>query len=189
MGKLRKDKIIIEDIDTFDDYKMEYVWERTKLDMESRDGWLYLGADASNPGFAKVGLTMGDLSSRSYSSGNPNYYLFCAFKCRHDISLGELKIVENSILARLESLYTYGDGSTKRMRFHESKILSECFYDVDFIDFFQTLHYEIYENYRNYFVLTGMDDGFGGTDGEFIDCLFSPTLNDPHFYRKMIIQY
>ncbi|RXE52109.1 MULTISPECIES: hypothetical protein [Pseudomonas fluorescens group] len=186
---MRKDKITIEDIDTFDDYKMEYVWERTKLDMESRDGWLYLGADASNPSFAKLGLTMGDLISRSYSSGNPNYYLFCAFKCRHDISLNELKIVENNILNRLEDLYRYSDGSTKRMRFYESRILSECFCDVNFIGFFQDLHYEIYENYRSYFVISGMDDGFGGTDGEFVDCLFSPTLSDPHFYRKMIIQY
>jgi hypothetical protein len=187
--RLRKNQITIEGINAIDDYKMAWVMEQTKLDMESRDGWLYLGADASNPSFAKLGLTMGDLASRSYSSGNPNYYLFCAFKCRHDVSLSELTIIENNILNHLERLYRYSDGSTKRMRFYESRMLSECFCDVGFNDFFQNLHYEIYENYRSYFVIYSMDDGFGGTDGQFVDCLFSPTLNDPHFYRKMIIQY
>ncbi|WP_024690612.1 hypothetical protein [Pseudomonas tremae] len=186
---MRKENVTIDDIDTYGDYKMEWVWERTKRDIESTEGWLYLGADAVNKSFAKVGLTTGNLQSRSYSSGNPNFYLFCAFKCRHDLSGRELKSIEKGILSVLEERYQYDDGSTKRERHYESGSMSECFYNIDFMDFFVSLHYEIYENYRSSFVISGMDDGFGGVEGEFVDCIFSPKIPDHHFFRRMIIQW
>lgn len=186
---MRKEKKTLDDIKIFEDYKAEYIWERSRLDIESTEIWLYLAADAANDTFAKVGLTMGDLSSRSYSSGNPRYYLFCAFKCKHDLQESKLKSIEDDLLSKLEDRYRYDDGSTKRERFHESGRKSECFYDIDFLEFFKDIHFELYENHRSSFVISGMSDGFGSTDGEFVDCIFNSKVSDPHHYRRMIIQY
>src|SRR5580700_10817336 len=104
---------------------MDYVEMEARKDFESSTNWLYLGANAVHVNFAKIGLTMGDLSSRSYGSVDPNYYLFCAFKSKHNISNIELKNMENNILYKFENLYKNDDGSTKRLRHYESERLSE----------------------------------------------------------------
>lgn len=84
------------------DYKMAWIHERDQRNFESLTKWLYLGADLKDSRFAKVGLTMDDLASRSYSSANPNYYLFCAFKCRDNITKAEIENIERSAFEYLE---------------------------------------------------------------------------------------
>jgi hypothetical protein len=186
---LRKDKVFLDGLTSHDDYKLDYLEVEAQSNFESTEKWLYLGADALDGCFAKIGLTMGDLSSRSYGSVRPTYYLFCAFKCRHDLSRIELVEIEEKILVRFESLYSNADGSSKRLRHYESGRLSECFYPVDFLDFFINLHSEIYENYRDSFVICGMDDGGGGVCGEFVDCIFNSKVTDMMRYINMIVQY
>lgn len=186
---MKKEKVFLDNFVQSTDYKLEYVELETKRNFESIEKWLYLGADAKNLNFAKIGITMGDLSSRSYSSGNPNYYLFCAFKCKYNLSQLELKNIEEDILMRFEEIYTNDDGSTKRLKHYESDFSSECFYPVNFLEFFINLHLEIYQSHRNSFVICGFDDGFGGVDAEFIDCIFSPKIGNKNKYIKMILQY
>ncbi|HCD4537500.1 TPA: hypothetical protein NBQ86_002512, partial [Enterobacter hormaechei] len=100
------------ELDPNADYKMAWLHERNKKDFESLTKWLYLGADIKDSGFAKVGLTMDDLSSRSYSSANPNYYLFCAFKCRDDLTKTEVEKIERSTLEYLERVFANEDGTS-----------------------------------------------------------------------------
>jgi hypothetical protein len=186
---LKKEKLILDDVGYIDDYKMERAWEETRLNFESTEKWLYLGADAVDSTFAKVGLTKGDLSSRSYSSARPDYYLFCAFKCRYDLPMETLRSIEFDILTRLQDRHRYSDGTTKRRRHFESGNLSECFYDVNFTEFFMDYHFEIYNEYRSSFVISGVDDGFGGSEGEFVDCIFNRKVPGHHRYKRMIVQY
>ncbi|HDH0708496.1 hypothetical protein QNN86_08765 [Citrobacter sp. C348] len=126
-----------------DDYKMAYVMERDKLNFESRDIWVYLGADVADPTFAKVGITMKNMGSRSSSSANPRYYLFCAFQCRHDTTKERLRQIEKGALNYLDAIF----GSEKRERHTESQILSECYYGINFEDFFFHLHDYLWENH------------------------------------------
>lgn len=177
--------------DSYYSYDYKYEWSKAEIinNFRSVEKWLYLGADAAKNSFAKIGMTMGDLSSRSYSSENPNYYLFCAFKCRHDLSRSELESIEKNVLLRMECLYRKADGSSTRLKHHDSKLLSECFDPVDFLAFFKSLHLEIYQSHRDNFVICGVDDGFGGCDGELVDCLFNPNINDRNKFMRMIIQY
>ena len=186
---MRKDETSFDDYVLSDDYKLASLEMNMIKNLESTTRWLYLGADATNPGFARIGMTMGDLRSRSYGSVNANYYLFCAFKCRHDLSELELKQIETAILDEFQNRYLNDDGSTKRLSFYESGYLSDCFSNVNFAEFFADLHYEIYENYRNSFVICGMDDGAGGVDGEFVDCIFNDKVRNKDDYRRLIIQY
>lgn len=165
------------ELDPFACYKMEFLHNESKENFESTEKWLYLGANVRDIGFAKVGITMGDLTTRSSSSESPGYYLFCAFKCKYDITRPQLKSIEKNALIHLEGMFTYDDGSTKRASHYESEHLSECFFDVDFTDFLYELHYYLHENYRSYFVLCEFED-----EGKFIDCAF----NEHHLSRNEI---
>lgn len=183
-GILKKEKSFLTDFAPSNDYKMDYVEMEARKDFESSTNWLYLGANAASRNFAKIGITMGDLSSRSYGTVDPNYYLFCAFKARHNISLTQLEVIESNILDKFENMYRNDDGSSKRMRHYDSGRSSECFSPVDFMDFFRNLHLEIYENYRDKFVICGK-----GVDGEFVDCIFNKKVKNEMEFINMIVQY
>lgn len=170
---------------------MEYIHNQSKLNFESTTKWLYLGTNTRDSQFAKVGITMGDLTSRSSSSESPGYHLFCAFKCRDNISRSELERIEQSALNHLEKLFTYSDGSTKRASHHESERISECFYDVNFLDLFGELHYYLYENHCNYFIRSSFENNERGDEGDFLDCEFNRrnmSLSEVNRYIRMILQ-
>ncbi len=135
-----------------DDYKMKHVMERDKVNFESDRIWLYVGADYRNATYAKVGITMGDLRSRSYSSANPNYFLFCAFQCYPTTTKAELEGIETRVLACLDDVFTYDNGQTKRARHFESQRLSECYYDIHFEDFFACLHDYLWDRESRHFM-------------------------------------
>lgn len=188
---MKREKLFFDtDVDPLEDYKIQYVMDEIRRNYESTDSWLYLGADAGNVGFAKIGITMGDLTSRSYSSGNPNYYIFCAFKCKYNISKAQLESIERDILEKFDKYYTNSDGSSKRLPHIESKRLSECFYDIDFLDFFKNLHAELFNFHSNMFLICGLEDEFGNIIGDFLDCEFNPIIpmEQRKKYRDMIIQ-
>lgn len=162
-----------------DDYKMQWVMTEDKKNFESVDKWLYIGADKTNSRFAKIGITAGDLQSRSYCSANPNYYLFCAFKCKYNISKAELEGVESSVLSFLDDRYANEYGETKRAHHAESGVLSECFYDIDFDEILYDIHYYIYNNHSRYFSYGVLVDDYGNEGGDILDVEFN---------RKMIPQ-
>lgn len=172
-------------------YKMEYSHNESKRNYESTTRWLYLGADSGNCEYAKVGLTTGNLSSRSYSSGNPKFYLFCAFKCRYDIGRSQLKRIETGALDYLDRRFTKPDGTTKREAHEESGRLSECYYGINFIEFFIELHYYLYTNHRNDFIIGGFYNEVDVCEGDFLDCIFnkSLTLDETNRYIRMILQF
>lgn len=168
---------------------MEHIYHNSKANFESVEKWLYLGADAQDKGFAKVGITMGDLGSRSSSSENPRYHLFCAFKCVQSIEKSQLEAIEKGALSFLEKEFIHSDGLTKRASHHESEIISECFYEVDFLDFFVALHTYLYENYRDCFLISGFENEIEIIEGEFIDCEFNKRMSchDKNEYIRMIL--
>ncbi|WEI20115.1 hypothetical protein PY247_10565 [Acinetobacter proteolyticus] len=171
------------------DYKLEYLIKETVQNFESVDKWLYLGADIGNPLFAKIGITKGDLSSRSYSSANPNYHIFCAFKFIHNISKEEIEAVESHVLSRMDSLFIKPNGTSTRMYHYESQAKSECYFPVDFFQFYKLLHYEILTNHRNFFVICDYEMEYAGVVGEFVSCIFNPRrVINPDDYIQMIIQ-
>ncbi|MEQ9852085.1 hypothetical protein ABRP57_06620 [Pectobacterium aroidearum] len=172
------------------DYKAAWLHERNKRNFESLTKWLYLGADIKDDGFAKVGLTMKDLVSRSYSSANPNYYLFCAFKCRDDITTAEIQSIELGAVEYLDSMFSNKDGTSNRARHAESGRLSECFYNINFMDFFIGYHDYLYDEYRSDFIVSGFENDFGGDEGEFLDCEFNPrfTLQEKNKFIRMILR-
>lgn len=134
---------------------------------------------------------MGDLTGRSSSSESPGYHLFCAFKCRDNISKSDLERIENSALNHLEKMFTYPDGSTKRALHHESERISECFYDVNFLDLFCELHYYLYENHSNYFIRSVFENDDGFDEGDFLDCEFNRrnmSLSEVNKHIRMILQ-
>ena len=189
MKRIKKDYDL--ELDPFACYKMEYIHNQSKLNFESTTKWLYLGANTRDSQFAKVGIIMGDLTSRSSSSESPGYHLFCAFKCRDNISRPELERIEQSALNHLEKLFTYSDGSTKRALHHESERISECFYDVDFLNLFDELHYYLYKNYCNYFICSGFENDAGFDEGELLDCEFNSrnmSLSEVNRHIRMILQ-
>ncbi len=169
----RKKREYDVELDTSACYKMEFVHNESRENFESTEKWLYLGGNARDSEFAKVGITMSDLTTRSSSPENPSYYLFCAFKCRANISESQLKGIEESALCYLATVFVYPDGSTKRALHHDSQRISECFYDIDFFDFFSELHYYLYQHYCNYFILSEFENEAGFCEGEFIDCEFN----------------
>lgn len=178
------------ELDPFACYKMEFLHNQAKENFESTEKWLYLGSNARDSGFAKVGMTMGNLTTRSSSSESPSYYLFCAFKCINNITESQLKALETDTLSYLESFFVHPDGSSKRAMHDESGRISECFYDVDFLEFFRALHFFIYENHRNCFSISGFENEYGVSEGEFINCEFNPRIsrNEINKYIRMIIQ-
>ena len=171
-----------------DDFKSAYLHEQMAREFESMEGWIYLGADITNPRYARIGMTKGDLGSRSYSSANPNYYLFCAFKCKPELHESQIKTIENIILQRFQDGYRYPNGMTKRAVFYESGQYWDCFYDIDFLEIFVALHEQLYTNYRSVFTTCGVVDDAGGDAGVIIECLFNPKVPNQNKYRQMIAQ-
>ena len=162
------------------DYKMQSILMRDKDNFESIYQWLYLGADIQNPSFAKIGITTGDLTSRSSSSGNPNYYIFCACKCRHDISESKLKSIEQKVLIKFDKLYP-----NKRLRHAESRRMSECFNEIDFFNFFLDLHYELFHNYRSDFLDCIVEDNDGYELGQRLVCEFNHIISKRYISECM----
>ncbi|AFI89935.1 hypothetical protein EXT68_03790 [Pectobacterium parmentieri] len=173
------------------DYKMAWLHERDKRNFESLNKWLYLGADIKDDGFAKVGLTMDDLVSRSYSSANPNYYLFCAFKCRDNITKTEIKNIELGAVEYLELEFSNEDGTSNRARHAESGHLSECFYNINFTNFFISYHDYLYEKHHRDFLVTEFKNEFGDDEGNFLDCEFNPrfTLQEKNKFIRMLLRW
>lgn len=167
------------------DYKMEAIIEKNAREFESTEGWIYLGADISNPGYARIGMTKGDLRSRSYSSANANYYLFCAFKCKPEVHESQIKAIEDEVLRQFQYRYVHPDGTTKRAIFHESGRYSDCFYDVSFEEFFIDLHQLLYTSYRRFFSTWIVEQYEGIT----IQYLFNPKVPNHKKYVKMLLQY
>ncbi|MFV7771694.1 hypothetical protein [Shewanella marisflavi] len=141
-----------------DDYKIAALMEHDKANFESSKIWLYVGADSKNERFAKVGITMGDLGSRSYCSGNPHYHLFCAFQCYIHTTKLQLESIEKLALKHLDSLFP-----DCRVHHYESGKLSECYDDIDFETFLISLHDYLLDNHRNYFQTVAIDgEGYEG---------------------------
>jgi len=146
-------------------------------DLESVDKWLYLGADISNPNWAKLGITLGDLRSRSYSSANPNYYIFCAFKFKHNVTKEQVMFVEEQLLNKFDLIFQDAYGNSARLRHYESQQLSECYWPIDFSCFLDNLHHELFNNYSSYFVIQGYENEIGDVDASTVECVFNPTLD------------
>lgn len=155
----------------YDDYKMAAVMERDKENFESRNIWFYVGVDNNNPGFAKVGITMGDLSTRSYSTGNPGFYLFCAFQCNQGTTKSQLESIELGALAYLDSIFP-----NHRARHMESQRLSECYYHIDFESFFKCVHNYLLDNHRSNFLTAVYDNVVGFEGGHSLALIFNPIL-------------
>lgn len=176
--------------DPYSDYKMDQQYHDSKENYESRDGWIYLGADHRDSSFAKVGMTMKDLTSRSSSSTHPSYYIFCAFKCDYRISKNQLLNIEKGALKHLDSIYINKNGTTMRANHSESNRPSECFYDIDFEILFVDLHAYLYKNYYRDFVIVGLGDNPDDIEGEHIDCDFHRKMKrrEINMYKRLILQ-
>nr|WP_229915941.1 hypothetical protein [Rahnella sp. LAC-M12] len=165
---------------------MKAVMERDKANFESPNIWFYVGADSRDPGFAKVGITMGDLRSRSYSSANPNYYLFCAFQCIQGTSKSQLESIELGALTHLDAVFP-----NHRTRHMESQRLSECYYNIDFEYFFSCLHDYLHDNHYSNFQTAGFVNELGDDDGYALAWEFNPLL-PPEVksrFRSLILRY
>lgn len=190
---MKKEKVK-EEFDWYDeyserDYKLEQLIHDSRQNFESTTKWLYLGADIIDPYFAKIGITTGDLASRSYSSARPTFYLFCAFKFDYRVSVEEIKRVENDLLHRLDEYYCDEYGRSKRLTHYESGKLSECYYPVDFFKFYQDVHHVIYTHHSNSFVIAGLYNDFDVCEGEFVECIFNPRVdNINNKYVNMILE-
>jgi len=167
------------------DYKMQYIHERDKANYESLEKWVYLGADIRNPSYAKIGITMGDMRSRSYSSANPGFYLFCAFQCQESTTESQLREIEISALSYLDCMFTHNNGLTKRVRHYESGRMSECYYDIEFTDFLQCLHTFLFNYHARHFSI----GDFNG-EGDYLNWYFTPTKTweEQVKFLRMIIQ-
>ena len=189
-----KKPLISDEFDWYDeyfgrDYKLEQQMHHIRQNFESTDKWLYLGADSLDSSFAKIGITMGDLRSRSYSSARPSYFLFCAFKFDIFITPQKMKKVEDEILSKFDQIFVDDEERSKRMVHFESGKISECYSNINFFDFYKVLHAEIYNEHRNSFVISGYEDELGNDEGEFVECIFNSRLPNPHrSYIDMILQ-
>lgn len=179
------------ELDSEADYKEEWIYDRDKENYESVTKWLYLAQDVTDLFYAKIGITMGDLTARSYSSANPNYRIFCAFKCKFNISQKHLRAIENSALLNLEEMYTNPSFRMPRMRHVESRRNSECFTGIHYLNVFRDLHHYLYENHRSDFVTCGLINDVGHCEGELIDLEFNPNLsrNKIRKYKEMIVEH
>ncbi len=169
-----------------DDYKIAAVMGRDKVNFESPNIWFYVGADCKNPGYAKVGITMGDLRSRSYSSANPNYYLFCAFQCMQDTTKSQLESIELNALTYLDGVFP-----NHRERHAESQRLSECYNDIDFEVFFPCLHDYLLDNHPHNFQTASFENAVGVEEGYALAWEFNhrlPLVVQRHF-RNLILRY
>ncbi|MET4862870.1 hypothetical protein [Morganella morganii] len=187
---MKKSKITCDlPLDPYADYKMEWSHDQAVRNYESVKGWIYIGLDNYVSNRAKVGLTMGDLSSRSSSSGNPGLLLFCAFKCRHDITGVQLRSIEEDLIARLDLIYTDKDGKSLRMRHFESQKLSEWYGHIDTYAFVQNVHYILYRYHYNDFLAVELENDFGTIDGCYLDCIFNEcyTQEEQANFREMLL--
>lgn len=68
-------------------------------------------------------------------------------------------------------------------------MLSECYYNVDFDDFFWHLHYHLYQKFNSCFINVGFEED-GADLGTFLDCTFNARviLSNKNHYLKMILQ-
>ena len=171
-----------------DDYKMAAVMENHKANFESPNIWLYVGADLNNPNFVKVGITMGDLSTRSSSTTHPGYYLFCAFQCYHNTTVEELKQIEQGALNYLDSVF----GQDKRARHTESQRLSECYLGINFEIFFAHLHAYLWDHHIRHFQTAEYvhDTNPDWVYGSALSWEFNPRVSyeDRKRYLALIIQ-
>jgi len=119
---------------------------------------------------------MGDLTSRSYGTNNPNFYLFCAFQCQQSTTEAQLKSIEKSAISYLDGVFCDENGQTKRVRHMESQRLSECYYDVNFEDFFVEVHDYLLDNHVSYFQTCGFENEAGGDGGYALAWEFSSLL-------------
>lgn len=174
-----------------DDYKMQHVMTEAKKNFESIEKWLYVGANINNKRYAKLGITEGNLQSRSYATQEPGYYIFCAFKCNYNISKQDLEIIEHEILSYLDNVFVDGNGTSKRMRHFESNKLSECFHDVSFDDFLHCVHSTLYAKYLRHFPYGSVPDIYGNEVGDAIDCEFNNKIpvETQMKYLRFISQY
>lgn len=173
-----------------DDYKMAAIMERDKANFESPNKWVYVAADSRNPRAAKIGITEKDLRSRSYSTGNPGYYLFCAFQCDQSITQQQLEDVERNAMGYLDRVFVDHNGITKRERHWESQRLSEWYYDIDFEEFFVSLHDYLLDNYASHFQIAGYVNEVGQEEGYALSWFFNPRLpvEISRRFRRMIIR-
>ena len=155
----------------YDDYKMAAVMERDKENFESPNIWFYVGVDKNNPGFAKAGITMGDLSSRSYCSGNPGFHLFGAFQCIQGTTKSQLESIELGALSYLDHIF-----QNHRARHAESQRLSECYYNIDFETFFTCIHNYLIDNHRSNFMTAVFNNVVGFEGGHALEFVFNPIL-------------
>lgn len=158
-----------------DDYKMAAVMDNDRANFESQNNWFYVGADERDSSFAKVGITTGDMSSRSSYSGNPNFYLFCGFQCQHNIEKSRLRRIEQNVLSHLDEVYP-----GKRARHVDSQRLSECYYDINFLDFFICVHEYLLEHHEGDF----QTSYFGDNEGYALSWQFNPRLK-----REVIMRF
>ena len=187
---MKKPKVTCDlPIDSFADYKMEFSHAQAVKNFESVNGWIYIGLDNSVSDRAKVGLTTGDLGSRSYSSGNPDYFLFCAFKCRHDITEDQLRSIEKDLIARLDQHYKNKDEELLRIRHFDSQKLSEWYGGIDTTIFFQDVHYILYTFHFNYFLGVEVYNDVETIDGCYLDCIFNAcyTKEQQKNFQSMLL--
>lgn len=164
-----------------EDYKIATVMQHDKANYESSMIWLYLGAVERHPDFAKIGITMGDLSTRSSSSANPDYHLFCAFQCDQRTTKEQLESIEQSALNYLDNVF----GQEKRARHKESQRLSECYYGINFTEFFLSLHDYLLDNHVRYFQTVGYYNDQGFEEAYSLSCYFN-TLVSPIVQSRFI---
>ncbi|HHP6708641.1 TPA: hypothetical protein ACSE6Y_003751, partial [Acinetobacter baumannii] len=168
------------------DYKTEQLMHDAFQNLLNEKKWLYLGADISNHEWVKIGITAGDLRSRSYSSANPNYYIFCAFQFKYNVTIEEMRKVEMDIHYKFDQDFIKDYGISKRLGHYESGRPSECYFPVDFSYVFEKLHYELFHNYSLYFYKIGYENEIGDEHGATLYCEFSPTI--PIGTKKSLLQ-
>lgn len=127
---------------------------------------------------------MDDLGSRSSCSGNPDYFLFCAFKCKHDITISQLTMIEADLLTRLDLYYT-------RIRHFDSQRLSEWYGGIDTLVFLQSVHNILYTYHHNYFLVSQFENEVEGIEGNFLDCIFNDiyTIEQEMFFIRNILEW
>lgn len=87
------------------DYKMEWVENENKRQEQSVVNWIYIGVDTRFYNMAKIGLTTGELGTRSSGSQNPFYSLYCAFKIKEGVTPNIVKGIENAVIDLLSQNY------------------------------------------------------------------------------------
>ncbi|MBR7681738.1 MULTISPECIES: hypothetical protein [Acinetobacter calcoaceticus/baumannii complex] len=158
------------------DYKTDQLMHDTFQNLQNVNKWLYLGADITNHSWAKIGITTGDLRSRSYSSANPNYYIFCAFQFKYNVTIDEMRKVEVDMLNMFDQDFLQMYGDSRRLKHYESKTLSECYCPVNFSFVFEKLHDVLFNDYSFYFKKIGHENEFGDEVGATLICEFNPTF-------------